>query len=86
MSAILSAPPEKEPRVHGRTAGRPSLLDPVLAGDPWMGTCSQPGLLVLDLRNYPIALQPGTRLDQASFNSWIYRLRNSAPRNGGVRE
>lgn len=71
MNAIAFARPSK---AHLR----PSLLDPNLKGDPWMSCCATPGLLVLDLCNYPIAIQPGTRLEQAAFNSLIFQLRQKA--------
>lgn len=81
MSLILSAPARK--KMEPRTVSRPSLLDPFLTGDPWLFACSLPGLLVLDVSNYPVAVQPGTLLDQASCNSWIFRIRNSLPRGWG---
>lgn len=79
MSVILTAPPRKK-NGSDQVPRRPSLLDPLLTGDPWMVTCSLPGLLVLDVKNCPIALQPGTGLEQATFNTWIFRLRNTPPR------
>jgi len=43
-----------------------------------MSACGTPGLLVLDLCNYPIAVQPGTALEQAAFNALIFQLRQKA--------
>jgi hypothetical protein len=79
MSAILAVPPQNK-KQRMQTSQRPSLLDPFLNGDPWMASSSLPGLLVLDLSNYPIALQKGTTLDQASLNALIFRLRTNPVR------
>lgn len=59
---------------------RPSLLDPGLQGDPWMASCPNPEYLVLYHHNLPVAVQPGTSLDQSSLNSWIFRFRTRHPR------
>lgn len=59
---------------------RPSLLDPRLLGDPWMARCPNPDFLVLYHHSQPVAVQPGTALDQSSFNSWIFRFRSRYPR------
>jgi hypothetical protein len=71
---VMSRCQKRRPPTHSR----PSLLDPFLCGDAWMVSSSAPGLLVLDVENYPVAVQPGTGLEQASLNSLIFQLRQKA--------
>lgn len=77
MLASISILPARK-RSH--TGLRPSLLDALLPGDPWAVSCSMPGVLVLDVSNYPVALVQATPLDQWAMNGWIYRLQNGRPR------
>jgi hypothetical protein len=77
MNLSLRIRPKKYLRL---TLNRPSLLDPRLRGDPWVGMCTHPELLVLYFNNQPVHLVPGTRLDMASLNSLLFQLRNRYPR------
>ena len=59
---------------------RPSVLDPRVTGDPWIGACTHPGLLVMYLNNQPISLLPGSPLELASLNQILYTLRHRSKR------
>src|SRR5438309_2062869 len=59
---------------------RPSVLDPGLVGDPWIGACTHPDLLVMYLNNQPITLLPGSSLEMASLNQILFSLRHRPAR------
>ena len=59
---------------------RPSLLDPRLRGDQWIGPCSHPELLVVYLNNVPTHLLAGSTLDMASLNHILFTLRHRSIR------
>jgi hypothetical protein len=59
---------------------RPSVLDTRVVGDPWIGTCTHPDLLVVYLNNHPVTLLPGSPLELASLNQILYSLRHRCKR------
>lgn len=59
---------------------RPSVLDWSLPGDPWVGKCSHPDLVVLYLNNQPVSLIAATPLEHAAFNRLLFALHHRAPR------
>jgi hypothetical protein len=58
---------------------RPSVLD-AIHGDPWIGACTHPGLLVMYLNNQPITLLPGSSFELASLNQILYALQHRSRR------
>ena len=59
---------------------RPSVLEPRQRGEPWIGSCTHPGLLVMYLNNQPVTLLPGSSLEQASLNQLLFSLHHRFPR------
>ena len=77
MNISLRITPKKSFRLPQK---RMSLLDPRLRGDPWVGKCTHPDLLVIYFNNQPMFLLAGTSLDLASLNSILFQMRNRYPR------
>jgi len=61
---------------------RPSILQSKPFTDNWVGACSRDQLVVY-LNNQPIALLPGSVLDQNSLNDLLYALHHRYPRQEG---
>lgn len=77
MSA-LPLPPTPVPKLR---ISRPSLLDPLLKNEPWLGPCCcYPHLLVLYVENRPVSLIPSTPFDRAALESRLFQLRSHFPR------
>jgi hypothetical protein len=60
---------------------RPSLIDPTVHGDPWISGCYLPNCLIVYLNNQPISLLAGSALEQSTFNSMLFSMRQRYPRN-----
>jgi hypothetical protein len=72
------------PRVRFRPqvrSTRPSLIDPSVHGDPWITGCYLPNCLIVYVNNQPISLLSGSTLDQSTFNSMLFSMRQRCPRN-----
>jgi hypothetical protein len=59
---------------------RPSILDPCLDSEPWLGPCCCSESLCLFLNNYPIAIIPATPLDYFALDTRLSQLRHRWPR------
>ena len=59
---------------------RPSILDPGLDSEPWIGFCCCSDNLCLFLYNRPIAIIPASALDYFALNSRLSQLRHRWPR------
>lgn len=69
----------RQRKLHLREV-RPSILDPCLECEPWIGQCPCSETLVLFMHNHPIALIPGTSLEYSALNMRLYQLRHRWPR------
>lgn len=60
---------------------RPSILEPLLKQEPWLGPCCcMPNLLVLYVENRPVSLIAATPFDHAGLESRLFYLRTHYPR------
>ncbi len=60
---------------------RPSVLEPLLPHEPWLGACCcVPNVLVLYVENRPVSLIQGTPLDRAALESRLFSVRSQFPR------
>ena len=80
MEPSLSTRPRKSVPVL-----RPSVLETRLRGEPWIGSCTHPGLLVMYVNNQPVTLLPGSTLEQASLNQLLFALQHRFPRRKNKR-
>ncbi len=59
---------------------RPSLLDPLVAGEPTLAPCvCMPNVSVLYVGNRPVAIIQITSLDHAALDSRLHGLRTRSP-------
>jgi hypothetical protein len=59
---------------------RPSLIDPYLPDDRWIGGCCVPNCLIVYMNSRPVSQVAGSPLDQATLNSMLFKMRNRYPR------
>jgi hypothetical protein len=64
---------------------RPSVLEPLLKSEPWIGACCcYPHVLVLYVEGRPVSLIQSTPLDLPALESRLFHLRSHNPRQSAV--